>query len=195
MPEKNEASDVVLWSRALDGDDRAFAVLFDRHAERVHRHARRFSANREDAEDVTALVFLEAWRLRTRVRVVNGSVIGWLLVTAANIARNGARARIRHERLLRGLRPESVPDHAEAVLGEEGREVVRTGVRAAFERLSPRDQEILALCIIEELTPQDVAKVLRVPSGAVRTRLSRAKARLRAAIGDLGSTEWDGEWA
>lgn len=187
-----EDSDAVLWPRALDGDDRAFAEIFDRHADRVHRHALRFSANRQDAEDVTALVFLEAWRLRGRVRIVNGSVIGWLLVTAANIARNGSRTRARHERLLRDLRPQVVPDHSDAVLGADERARVQLGVREAFARLSVKDQEILALCVLEELAPQDVAAVLRVSPGTVRTRLSRAKARLRAIIGDR---TWEGEWA
>ncbi|WP_223625905.1 RNA polymerase sigma factor [Microbacterium sp. EST19A] len=180
-----DSSDVDLWARACAGDADAFAAVFDRHVDRVHRHARRFARTREDAEDVTAMVFLEAWRLRSRVRVVNGSVIGWLLVTAANLARNSARTRMRHERLLRRLHPETAPDHAEEVLEAETRAHRRGEVEAAFARLSAADQEILALCVIEEVAPADAARLLRLPAGTVRTRLSRAKERLRIAMVEL----------
>ncbi|WP_243408898.1 sigma-70 family RNA polymerase sigma factor [Microbacterium sp. TPD7012] len=180
-----DCSDADLWAQACAGDADAFAAVFDRHVDRVHRQARRFAHSREDAEDVTAMVFLEAWRLRSRVRVVNGSVIGWLLVTAANIARNSARTRMRHERLLRRLRPDVVPDHAEEVLDAETRSHRRGEVETAFARLSASDQEILALCVIEEVAPADAARLLRVPAGTVRTRLSRAKQRLRVAMTEL----------
>lgn len=180
-----DSSDVSLWAQARAGDADAFAMIFDRHVDRVHRHARRFAHSREDAEDVTAMVFLEAWRLRSRVRVVNGSVIGWLLVAAANIARNSARSRTRHEHVLRRLRPEVVPDHAEEVLDAESRAHRRGEVEAAFARLSASDQAILALCVIEEVAPADAARLLRVPAGTVRTRLSRAKQRLRVAMAEI----------
>lgn len=179
------SDEVAVWAAACAGDADAFAAVFDRHVDRVHRHARRFARTREDAEDVTAMVFLEAWRLRSRVRVVNGSVIGWLLVTTANVARNSARTRARHERLLRQLRPEAVRDHAEEVLEAEARAHRRGEIEAAFARLSAADQEILALCVIEEVAPADAARLLRLPAGTVRTRLSRAKERLRSALVEL----------
>lgn len=185
----DENSDAALWTAACAGDERAFGALFDRHVDRVYRHARRYTPNREDAEDITGMVFLEAWRLRSRVRLVDGSPIGWLLVTTANIARNGARSRTRYEQLLRGLRPEAVPDHADGVIEAETRAQRRDEVEVAFARLRPRDQEILALCVVEEIAPVDVARLLRLPAGTVRTRLSRAKDRLRIAMVALASDD------
>ncbi|UOQ90933.1 sigma-70 family RNA polymerase sigma factor [Agromyces endophyticus] len=174
----------LLWQRVLAGDDDAFAAVFDLHASRVHRQARRLVEARADAEDVTAMVFFEAWRRRRSVRIVNGSVIGWLLVTTTNVARNRERSRIRYEGLLRKVRVETVPDHADEVLDSFMRPAVRGRVREAFDGLSTRDQEILALCVLEELAPADVARLLHVPAGTVRMRLSRAKSRLRAALGE-----------
>lgn len=177
------------WSRAVAGDADAFADVFDRHHARVYRHAVRLSGSRSDAEDVTAMVFFEAWRRRQRVRVVDGSVIVWLLVTATNVARNQARSRRRHAALLARVRPESAhPDHAEGVLATEAAESDRMIVQGAFARLSPADQQVLALCVIEELPPAEVALLLRLPAGTVRTRLSRAKVRLRELLG----TTWEG---
>ena len=56
-----------------------------------------------DAEDVAASAFLELFRRRDDVRVVNGSVLPWLLVTASNLARNSARARRRYQEFLARL--------------------------------------------------------------------------------------------
>ena len=178
------ADELALWKRVLAGDDTAFTAVFDLHVSRVHRQARRLVNNERDAEDVTAIVFFEAWRRRGSVRLVNDSLVGWLLVTTTNVARNRERSQSRYEALLRKVRVETVPDHADAVLESVARPAQDARVRDAFDRLSARDQEILTLCVIEELAPVDVARVLRVPAGTVRMRLSRAKTRLRAALQD-----------
>ena len=92
----NDDDDATLWARAGQGDGEAFGVVFDRHRDRVLGHALRLTRHRHDAEDVAALVFLEAWRRRAAVRVVDGSVLPWLLVTTGHVAQNAARARRRH---------------------------------------------------------------------------------------------------
>jgi RNA polymerase sigma factor (sigma-70 family) len=187
-----ESEEGRLWVAAVGGDGDAFAAVFDLHVERVHRQALRFSLTVQDAEDVTAMVFLEAWRLRHRVRVVDSSVRGWLLVTAAHIARNGYRARRRHDRVLRGIRPEHASDPADEVAAAEQRAHARGRVGPAFAGLSARDQEILALCVIEEVRPADAAVLLRISAGTARTRLSRAKERLRMSIEERGQgTGWE----
>jgi hypothetical protein len=66
----------------MDGDGAAFASLFSRHRDRVFMHSLRLVRTPFEAEDVTAMVFLEAWRCRSRVRLVNDSMLGWLLITA-----------------------------------------------------------------------------------------------------------------
>ncbi|MGM7678194.1 RNA polymerase sigma factor [Microbacterium sp. A94] len=180
--DQDDDGDAELWARSLAGDEDAFAVVFDRHVDRVYRHARRFAMNAADAEDVTALVFLEAWRARRRVRVVDDSVIAWLLVTATNISRNTTRSRIRHEKAMSRVRVEPVHDHAETVLERLSIEGMREPMRVAFDGLSRSDQEVLALCVIEQLPPREVATMMRLPSGTIRTRLNRAKQRLRLAV-------------
>lgn len=186
-------TDSALWARAVAADEVAFAEIFDRHGDRVYRHARRLVGQQVDAEDITAMVFLEAWRSRARVRLVDGSPLAWLLVTATNLSRNLERGRVRYERALRKLRIEDVPDHAEHlvdVLSEKSR---RAPVQTSFAKLSRKDQEILMLCVIEQLPPREVAVLMRVPAGTVRTRLSRAKRRLREAL-EEGHPEVLSQW-
>lgn len=174
--------EATAWSRARDGDPDAFTALFDTHRDRVFGHALRLVRHPHDAEDVTAMVFLEAWRRRDAVRIVDGSVIAWLLVTANNVVHNLERSRRRHrEALNRMPQPAPAADHSDGVADAlDNRERDRR-VRDAFGSLSPADQNVITLCVLQELPLAEAARVLGIPVGTVKSRLSRAKRRL----GDL----------
>jgi RNA polymerase sigma-70 factor (ECF subfamily) len=172
-------NEYAVWARAVEGDAGAFGELFDEHRDRVFGHALRALASRHDAEDATAIVFLELWRHRRRVRVVNGSVIGWLLVTTNNVCRNQARSNRRYRLALSKLSPErSHPDPSDELGVELDRARSAPGVREVFAQLNARDQDILTLCVLEELTTAEAALALRIPIGTVKSRLSRAKNRM-----------------
>ncbi|ARJ06542.1 siderophore-interacting protein [Cnuibacter physcomitrellae] len=176
------------WARARDGDSSAFAALFDRHRDRVFGQALRLLRAPHDAEDVTAMVFLEAWRRRASVRVVDGSIVAWLLVTTNFVVRNQARSVRRYREALQRIpvpaaseQPDETADVDER-LDNSSRD---TQVRAAFARLSPNDQDVITLCLLEELPMEQAAAVLKVPVGTVKSRLSRARQRLGAHITEL----------
>ena len=190
----NESADGPLLAAAINGDGQAFGRLYDRHRDRVFRHVLRLSDSRSDAEDLVALVFVEAWRRQGSVRVVEGSVLPWLLVTANNLARNERRARRRYRAVLpRIALPVPEPDHADEIAERFGAVERATAVRSAFDRLGPRDQEILGLCVLDELSTSEVAAILGVPVGTVKSRLSRAKQRLAAGID--GDIRLDSVWS
>ncbi|SEA92013.1 RNA polymerase sigma factor [Leifsonia sp. 21MFCrub1.1] len=183
----------ALLARVRAGDPDAFGELFDLHRDRVFRQARRMTNSAHDAEDVTGMVFLEAWRRRDSLRDVDGSVIGWLLVTANNVSRNLARASRRYRHVLAGLpTPEQMPDHSHLVDARLDSDRRRVALHGALSRLPRRDQDILSLCVIEELSTADAAAALDVAPGTVKSRLSRAKVRLAALLAestDFASTE------
>lgn len=172
-----------MLARARSGDPEAFGKLFDLHRERVFRQALRMTQSVHDAEDVTGMVFLEAWRRRESLRDVNGSAIGWLLVTANNVSRNFTRSSRRYRHVLAGLPlPEDTPDHSDVVDDRLDFDPRRMALRGALARLSRRHQDVLSLCVIEELSTAEAATVLNIPLGTVKSRLSRAKARLSALL-------------
>jgi len=168
-------ADAADWALSVAGEGEAFGRIFDRHYSRVTRHARRLTENAADAEDVAAVTFLEAWRRRQDVRLVDGSVLPWLLVTATNTAHNVRRARRRHHALLERLpAPSSVPDHADD-LGD--------GVAvSAMRSLSLADRQVLTLCVVLGVHDHEAASVLGVPHGTVKSRLSRARRRLSELV-------------
>jgi len=180
--------------RVQAGDADAFGALFDLHNERVFRQALRLTASVHDAEDITAMVFLEAWRRRDAMRVVDGSVVGWLLVTTNYVHRNFTRASRRYRQALANLpAPEHAPDHAPWVDDRLDSDSRRSAVRTAMAQLPRRDQDILTLCVLEDLTTAEAAEALGVAPGTVKSRLSRAKARLSAALMNASAASEGGD--
>lgn len=178
------STDEELWRRAQEGDAEAFGEVFDRHYRRVFRHSLRVVGSRENAEDVTALVFMEAWRKRRSVRMVNESILAWLLVVTNNTVRNWERSRRRHQQMLSQLPAvDYEPDPADEVSDRISSVSIERIVRHSFARLTRREQEILTLCVLEDLTTKEASTVLKIPHGTVKSRLHRAKSRLADMVG------------
>lgn len=172
------------WAAALGGSSRAFADLFDLHYDRVFRHVVGIADQAADADEVTASAFFELWRRRDAVRVVNGSVLPWLLVTAMNLARNHGRGTRRYRDLLHRLPHE--PGWTDPIAEvEDRREAAGRGsaVALAVARLKPVDAQLIALTVHAELPIAEAAAALGIPAGTARVRLHRARARLRADLG------------
>jgi RNA polymerase sigma-70 factor (ECF subfamily) len=181
-------SEDELWGRSLAGDGQAFGVLFERHGGRVFRHACRLVTTQHDAEDVTAAAFLELWRRRSDVRLVEGSVLPWLLVTTGNVARNSVRSTRRYREFLARLpREATAPDAAEVALD---RSVLGldADLRAALLGLDEVDLHLVALVALEDYPIADAARVLKLTPAAAKSRLHRARHRLRAVLGPHSTT-------
>lgn len=97
--------DGELWARAQAGDAGAFGVLFDRHANSVYRYCFRRSADWAIAEDLTSVVFFEAWRRCADVELGEGRLLPWLLGVATNVIRNQRRSLRRYRAALERLPP------------------------------------------------------------------------------------------
>jgi len=174
-------TDAELWRQAADGDGVAFGDLFDRHSRAIYNFCFRRTADWAAAEDLVATVFLEAWRKRASVKVApDGSLLPWLYGVAANLLRNRRRAQGRLIGALQRLRAEA---HEEDLSGDAAaRAEDARHMRAVLdwvERLPKRERDVVVLCVFAELGYADAALVLEVPVGTVRSRLARARARLR----------------
>jgi RNA polymerase sigma-70 factor (ECF subfamily) len=173
------SDDAMLWARARAGDGRAFGELFDRHRDRVFRSTLR-TLDPTDAEDAVAATFLELWRLRERARIVEGSLLPWLLATSHNVARNLARSRRRYRAFLARVPADDAAPSAEELTVAEF-EAFERGRRAAsvLARLSPADAQLLTLVTVDDLSVAQLAAVLGISTDAAKQRLSRARRRAR----------------
>lgn len=175
------SGDAETWERGSSGEGSAFALIFDQHRARVFRHAYRLLADTDDAEDATAIAFLELWRRRASVRLVGGSVLPWLLVTTTNTARNLTRSRRRYRALLDTLPHGEHHRSAEDVALSD--ELADQRLATALAQLSPTDLHLVTLVMIEGYSPTDAAPVLGLSAGTTRTKLHRARAALREHLG------------
>lgn len=184
-----DVDDSVLWSRARSGDSEAFGMLFERHARTIYNFCFRRVGNWATAEDLVSIVFLQAWR-RLDKPLPRGKELPWLFGIATNVVRNRRRAERRHAAALRRV-PKASPEPSFADDSDQRVDDDELMGRALglVARLPRREQEVFALCAWAELSYEDAAIALRIPVGTVRSRLSRARARLREldpAIGHDG---------
>jgi RNA polymerase sigma-70 factor (ECF subfamily) len=184
-----ELDDSVLWSRARSGDSEAFGMLFERHGRTIYNYCFRRVGSWAVAEDLVSIVFLEAWR-RINKPLPRGKELPWLLGIATNVVRNRRRSDRRHAAALsRVPRPTAEPSFADDSDERVDDEELMARALVRLARLPRREQEVFALCAWSELSYEDAAVALRIPVGTVRSRLSRARARLRELDPRIGHDE------
>jgi RNA polymerase sigma factor (sigma-70 family) len=182
------ASDESLLQASANGDSHAFAELYERHARTIYNYLFRRLADWSEAEDLTAVVFLEAFSRRADVVIVEGKLVPWLYGIATNVLRNRRRALWRHRRLAYTLASQPGPAVASDGARAEAAEQMR-GVLTRMARLPRRQRDVVALCIWSGLSYEEAAAALGVPVGTVRSRLARA----RAALAELDGAARHGE--
>jgi RNA polymerase sigma factor (sigma-70 family) len=175
-------TDMELWERATRHDGGAFGQLFERHSQAIYNHCFRRTASWSSAEELTSIVWAEAWRRRKDVRLHSESILPWLLAVANNCLRNYQRSQRRHQKLLAKLPHVKIDDFAEDSVNRLDDERRMAAVLSVLSELRVEDQEVIALCDWAGLSYAEVAEVIGVPIGTVRSRLSRAHGRLRTTL-------------
>ncbi len=166
-------------------DPEQFAALFDRHATTVHRYLGRRVG--ELADDLLSETFLIAFRRRAAYRPDHVEVRPWLLGIATNVVHGHQRTERRRYRALarqagrpeeHGVDPADSGDRLAA-------EALRGPLAAALAGLKARDRDALLLLAWGQLGYEEIAAVLDIPIGTVRSRLNRARRQTRAALGSV----------
>jgi len=173
-----ETTESSLIERARAGDVDAFARLVTEHRAVALRVA--YAIAGPDAEDATQEAFIKAYRNLDRFRT-QSAFRPWLLAIVTNEARNGRRSAGRRGNLalrVAARREGHVASAEDEAVRSAGRQVLLDAVAT----LGDRDREIVALRFFAGLSEAEMATALDVPAGTVKSRLSRALARLRTAL-------------
>ncbi|GII92077.1 RNA polymerase sigma factor [Sinosporangium siamense] len=174
-----ELSDAELVHRSWR-EPEAFAVLFDRHAPRLHRYATR-RLGRDAAEDVVSETFLVAFQHRERFDLGYTDARPWLYGIASNVI--GKRLR---EEIARYRAHARAPDPTEISYEPDGDSpgllALNRPLVTMLAKLRSGDRDVLLLIAWGELTYEEVAQALDIPLGTVRSRLNRARKKARHAL-------------
>ncbi len=169
--------------RAADGDQRAFAEVYDATSSRVFGLVLRILVDRAQAEEVAQEVYLEAWRQAKRFDPDRGAAISWLLQIAHARAIDRVRAsqsqRDRDARI--GVRDTAVPIDLVSEQAEVSLEAARA--RKALRELSDPQRQAIELAYFDGLTQTEIAERVGAPLGTVKTRLRDGMVRLRGILG------------
>src|ERR1700685_1261463 len=159
-----------------------FAVLFDRHAPYIYRYLAR-RAGQQVADDLVAETFLAAFAKRERYDLSYADARPWLYGIATNLVGQHHRDEVRQYRIRQAVAAEpEVPGHAERVAADVTAQAMRTLLAEALAGLPSGDRDVLLLIAWEQLTYQEVSRALAIPVGTVRSRLHRARAKVRQIL-------------
>ncbi|WP_030594720.1 RNA polymerase sigma factor [Streptomyces anulatus] len=184
-------SDASVIARSRD-EPEAFAALFDRHADAVHRYAARRLGG-EVADDLMAETFTTAFQQRHRYDPARGTGADarpWLFGIATNLVGRHRRAEARRFKAM--ARVPALTDHDEPLADRAADRVMARDVRrelaAALAALPARHRDVLLLVAWGDLSYEETAQALGIPVGTVRSRLHRARSKLREALGGSNPT-------
>ena len=185
--EGRPADDSVLIARAQRGDSAAYEEIVQRYQQVAFRTAYVITGTSADAEDAAQEAFVKAYRALYRFRP-GSDLRPWLLRIVANEARNRIRSSgRRHQlelRLAEGFRPgDAAPSpEAVAIASDERRRLL-----AMVNALGEEDRLVIASRYFLQLSGEETATALGIPEGTVKSRLSRALARLRTRFEEAAS--------
>lgn len=183
-----DPSDAAVIERSRR-EPECFAELFDRHAPRIHRYIAR-RTDRQAADDLVAETFLAAFAKRHSYDTAHQDAAPWLYGIATNLIGQHRRDEVRQARIRRAVLPEpDPPGHADRVAADVTASSVHGLLAAALAALPPGDRDVVLLVAWEQLTYTETARALGIPAGTVRSRLNRARSRLRPALAQAGCAE------
>ncbi|MEV0228088.1 RNA polymerase sigma factor [Nonomuraea sp. NPDC050786] len=177
--EVDQSDDATLIQESLR-EPEIFAALFDRHAPLLHRYAVR-RLGPDAAEDVVSDTFLAAFKHRDRYDRSRPDARPWLYGIASNVIGKQKRTELSlYQAYVRsGVHPGVPP-----VEDEVNTLAVNRPLAAALLKLKRGDRDVLLLVAWAELTYEEVATALGIPVGTVRSRLNRARTKIRETLGE-----------
>ena len=176
-------SDNELIALIAAGDKHAMALLFARHNVRVYRFIARMTGNASLAEDIVSEVFLDVWRNAAEFKG-QSQLLTWLLAIARYKAMSTFRDRM--DAQLDDDTSSAIVDEAddpETVAHRTSRCAV---IRRCLMQLPPALREIIDLIYYHEKTVAEVAQIVGIPPGTVKTRMFHARSRLTALLQGYG---------
>jgi RNA polymerase sigma-70 factor, ECF subfamily len=167
--------------RCLQGDDAAWEVVVNSYAKRIYNLTYRYTCRRDEAEDLTQDIFIRVYQNLKSFRSESGSFQSWVMKIGRNLIIDHYRRTRRfqqsagtEEMEAMNLKDDRLPNPQRGVEQSEAAIFLREGLQG----LSPELKEAIILRDLEDMTYQDIAELLGIPEGTVKSRINRARLEL-----------------
>jgi len=179
----------LLVRRCVAGDAAAWEEIVQRYHRRIYNLCYRFAGSADDAQDLTQEVFIRMYRTLNSYDVRRGAFMTWITTLTRNLLVDHFR-KTKNDRLTDSL-DATASDHEDAMplgdripdggpppdSGVQSRETKET-VHQALQKLSPELREAVILRDLQDMDYREIATVLKVPEGTVKSRINRGRAEL-----------------
>jgi len=185
----DEQQQSALLRRCISGDAAAWAEVVQLHSRRIYNICYRFTGSSDDAQDLAQEVFIKIYRTLKTYDISRGAFTTWITTVTRNLLVDHYRAR-KHDRITDSLdaapsgnedaptlgdRLQAAAPSAESHMRQKDRQRL---VQQGLVRLSPELREAVILRDLEELEYREIAAILRVPEGTVKSRINRGRTEL-----------------
>lgn len=179
----------LLVRRCVGGDAVAWEEIVQRYHRRIYNICYRFAGSAEDAQDLTQEVFIKMYRTLNSYDMQRGGFMTWVTTMTRNLLVDHFR-KTKQERLTESLDTvssdhedamplsEQIPDRGPAPDSKVQSRETGAAVHQALQKLSPELREAVILRDLQDLDYRDIATVLKVPEGTVKSRINRGRAEL-----------------
>jgi RNA polymerase sigma factor (sigma-70 family) len=171
-------SDAISASTATPAD---FAAIFDRHFDAVHAYLQR-RIGRDLADELAAETFLIAFDSRARYDVSRPDARPWLFGIATNLLHRHHRHELRELRAYARSASDPILDAFDGIEARIDASSVRRQLVDALTQIPPEERDALLLLAWADFSYTEIGQALEIPTGTVRSRLSRARSRISAAL-------------
>ncbi len=180
----------LLLRRCLTGDAVAWEDIVRRYHRRIYNICYRFAGSAEDADDLTQEVFIKMYKTLNSYDVERGAFLTWVTTITRNLLVDHFR-KAKHDRMTDSLDATPPQEEDGRTLGEQIEDRSRASpdqevrsreageaVHEALQKLSPELREAVILRDLQDMDYKEIATVLKVPEGTVKSRINRGRAEL-----------------
>jgi RNA polymerase sigma-70 factor (ECF subfamily) len=179
----------MLVRRCISGDAAAWEEIVQRYHRRIYNICYRFAGSGDDAQDLTQEVFIKMYRTLNSYDVDRGAFMTWVTTVTRNLLVDHFR-KTKQERLTDSLDTtssghedamplsEQIPDRGPSPHSRVQSREAKESVHEALQKLSPELREAVILRDLQDMDYREIATVLKVPEGTVKSRINRGRAEL-----------------
>lgn len=180
------SGDGKLVDRCLQGDDAAWELVVTTYTRKIYNLSYRYTSRRDLAEDLTQDIFIRVYQNLKSFRMESGSLQNWILKVGRNLIIDHYRQTRRYQKTggsdeleTMALEDHKLPSPLRSVEQAEATKFLQEGLRA----LSPELKEAVILRDLEGMAYQEIAEVLSIPEGTVKSRINRGRIELAKLLG------------